>query len=136
MRSVIIAALLLGLAGCSGTVAEVGSRRGTDLEATPTAHVAEAYGEGAHGHLFTSTAPLRAELERRSAFTPEEWAMIDAKEIRVGASEELVLASWGSPDRTRRGVSAYGGSTLWVYEHDNGDSYVWLEGGRVVAAEN
>jgi len=115
LKTIIVAALLIGLAGCShGTLGEIASRRGEALEATSNDELAGAY---AHTKsTFGASRTLRTEMERRSMFSGEEWARIDAGKVRVGDSESLVWAAWGTPEEISDFLTDKGRSRVLTYE--------------------
>ena len=61
---------------------------------------------------------IRAELERRNAITPEEWALIDGKKVKIGMSEVAFLCAVGTPTvygAINRSQGSWGTSTQYVY---------------------
>jgi len=53
--------------------------------------------------------------EMMEALTPEEREMVEAGEVEVGFSEEMVLVALGEPDRRFTQRSASGEREIWVY---------------------
>lgn len=115
MKTIIVAALILGLAGCrQGSLGEIASRRGEALEATSNEELAGAY--AFTKSTFGPSRTLRTEMERRAMFSPEQWARIDAGTIRVGDSESLVWAALGTPEEHSDLLTEKGRSRILTYE--------------------
>ena len=126
VRMLVVCVICLALAGCQGSPAEISMRSEEQLRTTTLHELSVAYGS------WGQPKRIRAELERRNAFTPQEWAMIDEGRIRVGSSRELVLAARGDPRYVRRSSSAYGGyREVWIYEQGRDRDYVYLDGIQV-----
>lgn len=53
--------------------------------------------------------------ELMAALSPEEREMVEAGEVQVGFSEEMVLVALGEPDRRFTQRSASGEREIWVY---------------------
>lgn len=111
LKTLIVAAALLGgLGGCQGSPAEIGSRTGDALAATPDNDLVTAYSYG------VNRAKVRSELERRSVFTPDQWARIDRGVAGIGDPEWMVFAAWGPPERTSDLLTEKGRSRILTYE--------------------
>lgn len=63
---------------------------------------------------------------------------MDLKLVLVGMPEKIVYVLWGLPDHTNTTTTQYGSRSQLVYRrpHRRGDSYVYIEGGKVVATQN
>jgi hypothetical protein len=114
IKTLIVAALLAGLAGCQGSPAEIGMRSGAALEATPDREVVSAYGYSKSG--LGENSKLRDEIERRALFTPEQWERIKAGQIRVGDHERVVWSAWGAPKSVHDLTTAAGRGRVLYYE--------------------
>jgi len=126
--STVVMAACLSLGGCiKGSSAEIASRDDVSLANTSQNDVAYSY--GSIRKASGENKRLRAELERRNAFTPEEWSRIDTGHIRVGDSLDLLYASWGQPFKYSSLQSEFGESNLFIYDN----SRVYLRNGRVTA---
>ena len=129
MRIALVALLLVSVVGCTqGSPAEINSRTGEALHRSTNTELAAAYGIPVWGQ----SKKIRSELERRKAFTAQEWEMIDARQVMVGSSRDLVLASRGAPQTVRRSASVYGSSETWIYERSGDRDYIYFQGGQVV----
>ena len=78
---------------------------------------------------------IRRELMRRGVFNADEWRIIDKKRIAIGASDLLLLASWGYPDDMNASVTARNVSKQWVYGSHTSASrevtYVYTRNGKI-----
>jgi hypothetical protein len=136
-RVILLSAFLMMVGGCAvkDSPVEVASRRGDALIGTDTDRLVCAFG---HNRSFWGVQDkhLRAELERRAIFTPEQWAMIDNKQIAIGEPEWLVWCSWGAPDDVDEFTSGSGTTrTLWYKRGYTDPTYqlVSIRLGRVEA---
>lgn len=66
--------------------------------------------------MFGGSKNMRAEIERRGVFTADQWARIDAADIRLGDSPSLVIAALGTPDKSRVQTRTDGTTLVWLYE--------------------
>ncbi len=65
----------------------------------------------------TSTIPQRTE-ERRAAYNglpPEQRALVDHGQIKIGMSADAVYIAWGSPSQILNSQSDAGTTTTWIY---------------------
>ncbi len=76
------------------------------------------------------TAALR---EYVATLSGEDRQRVIEGKIWVGASSEIVTASWGPPEDVNRTTTAAGTREQWVYGIG---TYVYLEDGRVTAIQN
>jgi len=74
----------------------------------------------------------KGELKRRHALTEVEWKLVEQHQIRIGISELALICSWGETE-VNRTVTAHIIHKQYVY---GGGSYVYVENGRVVSAQD
>lgn len=120
MRTVVsLLALSLLVSGCVGPLAPAGiyARTPSELEQENTADVARAYGLQ-RGGWPGEPARFESELRRRRAFTDDQWARIERREVRPGDTGEFVLAAWGPPGDSLTRRAADGSFAVWHYHHD------------------
>jgi hypothetical protein len=99
-----------------------------------------AYGNAKDKSYQKSKLPaLKQEIQNRNLMPDEEWALADAREIRVGMSVCGLRASWGSAEE-RNYSSRYSQSTQHIYRlswcRRCKVSYVYTENGKVTAIQN
>jgi hypothetical protein len=92
-----------------------------------------------NSYLRKDEAGYRAEIERRNLIQPDEWALIDKKEARLGMSVCALRASWG-PAKENSITSKYGSSIQHVYRlswcRRCNVQYVYTENGIVTAIQD
>lgn len=91
---------------------------------------------GAIGGRIYRIDMMLEEAKSRGLFTDEEIKLIKEKKIRIGMSEEALIASWGSPRKVNRSVGRYGVHKQYVYGSHSGYStptYVYVENGKVTS---
>lgn len=64
---------------------------------------------------------------------PDELAKIKSGKVWIGASDDAVLASWGSPEDINSTITSHGKKEQWVYGSGH---YVYLTNGLVSAIQN
>lgn len=118
------------LAGCTGTL----YKNATELQAEPTLNVALAHGDS-RVYPMGNTKKFETELDRREAFSPQQWEKIKAGKIGVGDPQELVAAAWGRPSRITTHTEVDNSGELWYYKGDTFQPHgmVILRGGRVAS---
>jgi hypothetical protein len=82
------------------------------------------------------TPSIRAEMERRNLFSPDEWKDIDAKKIYVGMNTCALYASWGASYRENKTGGAYGNHVQHVYKCgacSYPNAYVYTTEGKVTS---
>lgn len=110
---------LLGACACvllGGCYTGIYAMTPEQLETQETIDLASAYGNDRVG-LITQPQ-FESELRRRNAFTAEEWARIEKRDLKPGDSMEFALASWGPPDNGINRDSLSGTRSVWCY-YDN-----------------
>ncbi|RGS70485.1 hypothetical protein [Mitsuokella sp. AF21-1AC] len=74
------------------------------------------------------------EREKQAAIEKEKQKAIEAeraKRIYIGDPESKIRKVFGEPDRVNRHVSKYGTMKQYVYEYDDGNTYIYTENGIV-----
>lgn len=69
----------------------------------------------------------RRRTEKAAAYgqlTPEQQAVVDQGQIRVGLPEDAVYIAWGRPAQVLRSGDASGESVTWLYEGTTTDDYL------------
>lgn len=76
---------------------------------------------------------LRQEIIGRHPEWPEDIkTTVLEGNIKIGMTEEQVLASWGKPDRVNRSVGIWGVHEQWIYEVSYYNQiYVYVENGKL-----
>ena len=69
----------------------------------------------AYGNPFARTKTIRDELQRRHVFDAEEWRLIDRRELKVGSTLNMMVASWGIPNANNRTRTAEGIEVQHIY---------------------
>ncbi len=123
---VVVAVLMPVMSGCANSPYALALASDETIASTHSAHLAHAYN-------WDGNKRCRAELERRGVFTPADWTRIDNGEIRIGDTQLLVLAAWGSGLVVSKRVSAHGTVEVWDY---GTVQYVTFRDGRVTAIHN
>lgn len=67
----------------------------------------------------TPQSRARSHAELMANLTPEERALVEAGEIDLGFTQEMVFVALGEPDRKYSERTAEGESLVWAY-HDQG----------------
>lgn len=114
------------MSACAGSPMRLSMMDEEGLKLEKTAVIAQAYGFGQYDNL-------RAELKRREAFTEQEWAWIDAKQLGMGMSVEAMYASWGTPSHQNSTVTRAGRHVQHVYGGGAHATYVYTENGRITS---
>lgn len=118
-------AVLLVLVGCQSQRLALGNEE--EVRASSNEALIAAY-------VDTASPQLKAELERRGTFTPQEWQMISERAIHKGMREEVVWVSRGRPWRENEQVDAFGKSKQLCYNVDSNGipkMYIYIQNGRV-----
>jgi hypothetical protein len=80
---------------------------------------------GLAGCAASSTVATR-KVERAAAFgalAPEEQALVDQGQIRVGMNPDAVYVAWGQPAQILKSGDATGEITTWLYTSTTSDTY-------------
>lgn len=124
-----LTAIVIFLAGCSGSPARINLASPEQLQAESSVDLCNAY-------QFHSTQAVKAELTRRQAIPEHEWSYIDQHQIKVGMSVLGLVCSWGGPGlhvKVNQTVTARGVHQQWVYGRSN---YVYVDDGKVTAFQS
>lgn|GEM_PF-2326672 len=131
--AVTLAVALPASVGCYGIpgspkwrVHELASMSPEEQAGQSTKALAQAY---AYRGNWDEAGTLRRELERRQAFTAEEWALIDQHQVQIGMSVDAMYASWGPPRKENVSVTRGGRHVQHVYAR----AYVYSENGTVTS---
>jgi hypothetical protein len=110
-------AAVLALGACASHPYNIGWKNEAEMRDATTATLCKGYAWGG------SKPPIVAELERRKAFTPDEWAAIGQQAVKPGMSTDAAQCAWGPPREVER-VEA--GGERWVYWR--GKSFIATDG--------
>ncbi len=80
---------------------------------------------GLAGCAASSTVATR-KVERAAAYgalIPEEQALVDQGQIRVGMNPDAVYVAWGQPAQVLKSGDATGETTTWLYTGTTSDTY-------------
>ncbi len=80
---------------------------------------------GMAGCATSSTVATR-KVERAAAYAalvPEEQALVDQGQIRVGMNPDVVYVAWGQPAQVLKSGDATGEITTWLYTSTTSDTY-------------
>jgi outer membrane protein assembly factor BamE (lipoprotein component of BamABCDE complex) len=80
---------------------------------------------GMAGCATSSTVATR-KVERAAAYgalPPEEQALVDQGQIRVGMNPDAVYVAWGQPAQVLKSGDATGEITTWLYTSTTSDTY-------------
>lgn len=85
----------------------------------------------------SARAPIRAELEKRSAVPETDWAQIDRRQIQIGMNACAALAAWGNPSDIHETATGSGDFIQWVYGDPlYGAQYLYFENGVITSFQN
>lgn len=98
------------------------------------------YAEARENFALKKNMPnIKAEIERRNIVSADEWALIEAKQVKLGMSVCALRASWGAAKENTT-TSRYGNSIQHVYRlswcHRCNVKYVYTENGKVTAIQD
>lgn len=66
---------------------------------------------------------------------PEEmWELIEQFKVAIGMNKEMVILSWGKPEKINRTIVASGTTEQWIYS--NFKQYVYFEDNKVIAIQD
>jgi hypothetical protein len=68
----------------------------------------------------TPQSRARANADLMATFPPEVQARVEAGEVDLGFTEDMVMVAMGRPDRRLSQVTAAGQTTTWVYNRRGG----------------
>ncbi|MFN7019884.1 MAG: hypothetical protein ACK4WH_00975 [Phycisphaerales bacterium] len=122
-------ACVLILMSALGGACGVAGMNEHELAASDGRSVLVGYGEAKTGMYGRENVKLRTELERRSWFTDDEWRRIDAGQLQIGDRGDVMVASWGIPDRKSSFLDAHGKDEVFTYHF----ATVVVRNGRVTA---
>jgi outer membrane protein assembly factor BamE (lipoprotein component of BamABCDE complex) len=74
----------------------------------------------------TSSTVATRKVERATAYgalSPEEQALVDQGQIRVGMNPDAVYVAWGQPAQVLKSGDATGETTTWLYTGTTSDTY-------------
>ena len=128
--SLLLCCCLFVLPACKGSYAEMAMRSPDELQALPKDQLVAVYAN--ERGKWGENKKLRAEVERRQLFTPDQWAKIEKGTFGVGDPEGVVWVAWGKPDQIHTLTSGAGVSRVLVYG-DHADNRVYITDGRVTA---
>lgn len=123
--SIVAIVSLFALSGCMTALVDMSMGSDAELARASDWDVADAYyiGKGKR---------IRAELERRGLFTPDEWGRIDRERVQVGDRAIMVVAALGKPREKHTTSTAWATVELWQFP------YAWVQvggDGRVIAVQ-
>lgn len=132
-RMLILAVLLGAFSGCAGSPAHTVLLSPEDLKTTDVSVLTSAYGfEQVWWPKPKGHAKLRAEIERRGLFKPDQWSRIDSQSPIIGDNPDVVAACWGYGDTVNVRVTNAG--RLSVVKYNLGyqkSAYVHYVNGQV-----
>ena len=77
--------------GCAGSPARLSTMTPNELRTQNSFDLCNTY------RFFGGHARIKAELERRNEIPPNEWRLIENRQIQIGMSGLSLVCSWGHP---------------------------------------
>ena len=122
----VVAILMIG---CAGSPFQLAKMDRVQLSSVPDDQLIRALRNKVY-----RTDLMFEEAKSRGLFTDDEIRLIKEKKIRIGMSEEALIASWGRPRKINRSVGSYGVHKQYVYgsySKYSSPAYVYVDNGKV-----